>query len=144
MLCYEEIGKLIEKKSANIILFMEKAFQIFQCIERGFQKQYLGGVLLRKVFLEILQISQENTCARVSFLIKLLPEACNFIKNETLAQVFSCEFCVISNNTFFIEHLRWLLLKFSIFFLFNFAPQQILNFLFRFHILKLIASKFRQ
>ena len=39
MLCYEEIGKLILKKSANIILFMEKAFQIFQCIERGFQKQ---------------------------------------------------------------------------------------------------------
>ena len=30
-----------------------------------------GGVLLKKVFLEILQNSQENTCARVSFLIKL-------------------------------------------------------------------------
>ena len=26
-------------------------------------------------------------------------------KKETLAQVFSCEFCEISNNTFFIEHL---------------------------------------
>ena len=30
----------------------------------------------------------------------LLPEACNFIKNETLAQVFSCEFWEISKNTF--------------------------------------------
>ena len=29
------------------------------------------GVLLQKVFLEISQSSQENTCARVSFLIKL-------------------------------------------------------------------------
>ena len=29
------------------------------------------GVLLKKVFLEISQNSQENTCARVSFLIKL-------------------------------------------------------------------------
>ena len=29
------------------------------------------GVLLEKVFLEISQNSQENTCARVSFLIKL-------------------------------------------------------------------------
>ena len=29
---------------------------------------------------------------------------CNFIKIEALAQVFSCEFCKISKNTFFIEH----------------------------------------
>ena len=28
-----------------------------------------------------------------------------FIKKETLAQVFSCEFCEISKNTFFTEHL---------------------------------------
>ena len=40
-----------------------------------------------------------KTCVRVSFLIG--PEACNFIKKETLAQVFSCEFCEISKNTFF-------------------------------------------
>ena len=32
-------------------------------------------------------------------------EACNFIKKETLAQVFSCEFCEISKNIFFTEHL---------------------------------------
>ena len=30
------------------------------------------GVLWKKVFLEISQNSQENTCAKVSFLIKLL------------------------------------------------------------------------
>ena len=34
------------------------------------------------------------------------PEPCNFIKKETLAQVFSCEFCEISKNTLFTEHLR--------------------------------------
>ena len=61
---------------------------------------------VKRVFLEISQNSQENTCARVSFLIKLQAEACNFIKKETLAQVSSCEFCKISKNTFFIEHLR--------------------------------------
>ena len=33
--------------------------------------------------------------------LKALPKACNFIKKETLAQVFSCEFCEISKNTFF-------------------------------------------
>ena len=42
---------------------------------------------------------QESNCARVSFLMKL--QACNFIKKENLAQVFSREFCEISKNTFF-------------------------------------------
>ena len=35
-----------------------------------------------------------------------LQAACNFIKKETLALVFSCKFCEISKNTFFTEHLR--------------------------------------
>ena len=75
---------------------------------------------VKKMFSEFSQNSQENTCAKVSFLIKLQaslffnkvadkyttttagrPQACNFIKKETLAQVFSCEFCEISKNTFF-------------------------------------------
>ena len=58
-------------------------------------------LLCKKVLLEISQNSQENTCARVSFLIKLKAKACNFIKKETLAQVFSREFFKISKNTFF-------------------------------------------
>ena len=31
--------------------------------------------------------------------------ACKCIKKETLAQVLTCEFCEISKNTFFAEHL---------------------------------------
>ena len=61
---------------------------------------------VKKVLLENSRNSPKNTCARAFFLIK----ACNFIKKETLAPVFSCEFCEILKNTFFIEHLRWLLL----------------------------------
>ena len=38
------------------------------------------------------------------------PQACNFIKKESLAHVFSCKFCEITKNTFFTEHFRWLLL----------------------------------
>ena len=65
------------------------------------------------MFLQISQNSQETsvpeplfnktTCLRPATLLKrrLWPEACNFFKKETLAQVFSCEFCVISKNTFF-------------------------------------------
>ena len=51
---------------------------------------------VKKVFLEIWQNSQETTCARVSFLIKL--------------QASSCEFCEISQTPFCIEHFCWLLL----------------------------------
>ena len=36
----------------------------------------------------------------------LKPKACNFIEKETLAQVLSCEFCKISINSFFTEHVR--------------------------------------
>ena len=153
-----------------------------------------GSLLQEKVFLEILQNSQENTCARVSkntlfiehlratasqvtllsiyiswkklcshtfkasleevivtysekmmysaktkakcmteyvwksffsltcSLQKQPPErickkgalACNFITKEPLAQVFSCEFCEISKNTFFIEHFRTTASEFAI------------------------------
>ena len=54
-----------------------------------------GAILLKKVFLKISLNSQENTCARVSFLI-----------GTFLAQGFSCEFCKIFKNTFFTEHLQ--------------------------------------
>ena len=54
-----------------------------------------GGVLWKKVFLEISQNLLENACARDSFLIK----------KETLAQVFSCELCEFSKNTVEAEHL---------------------------------------
>ena len=67
---------------------------------RKYQKCFFANALIseavarscsvKKAFLEISQNSQENTCARVSFLIKLQAEA----------QVFSCEFCEISENTF--------------------------------------------
>ena len=55
------------------------------------------------MFLQISQNSQEKTYARVSFLIKL--QAWGLLLKKTLAQVFSCEFCEISKNTYFIEHL---------------------------------------
>ena len=56
---------------------------------------------VKKMFLKISQNSKENTCVRVSFFAKCWLEACKFIKKETLAQVFFCEFCEISKNTFF-------------------------------------------
>ena len=52
----------------------------------------------------------------------LVPEACNFIEKETLAQVFSCEFCEISKNIFFTDHLwttAYQILKYQSFNIFN-------------------------
>ena len=51
------------------------------------------------MFLEIWQNSQENTCVRVSPLLK--PEACNFIKKRDSGTGVSCEIREISKNTFF-------------------------------------------
>ena len=56
------------------------------------------------MFLKI--YSQENTSAR--------PQACNFIKKEILAQVFSCEFYEMSKNIFFTEHLSSTALEYVI------------------------------
>ena len=36
---------------------------------------------------------------------RIWPQACYFIKKETLVQAISCEFCEISKNTFFAEHI---------------------------------------
>ena len=71
-------------------------------VDKAVTEAATRGVQLEKVFLEILQNSQECIYSRVSFLKKLQAEAFRvfFIKKETLAQVFSCEFCDISKNTF--------------------------------------------
>ena len=37
--------------------------------------------------------------------------ACNFIKKQTPAQVFSCEYHKMFGMALFMKHLRWLLLK---------------------------------
>ena len=60
----------------------------------------------RKLFLKILQYSQENTCVRISFLIKMQvfrPPA--LLKRNSNTGVF-CEHWKIFKNTYFEEYLR--------------------------------------
>ena len=73
---------------------------------RSVKEAATGGVPFKKLFLKILQKGQENTCARVLFSTNFQIKVRNFIKMETLAQMFSCKFCEIFKNTFFTEHLR--------------------------------------
>ena len=58
----------------------------------------------KKVFLKISPTLQENTWPRALY-NKVAGLFFNFIKKETLARVFSCEFCEIFKNTFLTEHL---------------------------------------
>ena len=53
------------------------------------------GVLMKDVLRNFAKFTGKHLC-----------QSLNFIKKETLAQVFSSEFCEISKNTFFTEHLR--------------------------------------
>ena len=52
-----------QQHEKDLAKFLEKYLRSTEAAARG--------VLQKKMFLEILQNSQENTCARVSFLIKL-------------------------------------------------------------------------
>ena len=69
------------------------------------QEAAIRGVLLEKLFLEISQKFTENICQSLFFnkVADLRPQACNFIKKETLTQVFSCGFCEISKVVFFLR-----------------------------------------
>ena len=80
-------------KGLEWLLFL--ACFLLQCQYRSSHRR----CSIKKVFLEISQKSQENTCARISCLIKV--QAWGFRQNETLALMFSCDFCKISKNTIF-------------------------------------------
>ena len=68
---------IVCRSSSRVQFWFYSSFKILEL-----QKQAPRGVL-KKVFLEISQDLQENTC-----------------KKEALAQAFSCELCEISKNTF--------------------------------------------
>ena len=76
----------------GLITGMKNLFQIWWAYNRGgLQPGFYG-------------ISRECSTNVPRTHIFPVDKACNFIKKETLVQVFSCEFCEISNNTFFTEH----------------------------------------
>ena len=60
---------------------------------------------VKKVFLEISQNSQENTCARVSFLIKLQARPSTLLKKRLWHRCFPVNFENFLRTPFFTEHL---------------------------------------
>ena len=68
---------------------------------------------VKKVFLEISKNPQENTCDRVSFLIKLQASGLRsapLLKKRLWHRCFPVDFTKFLRTPFFIEHLWWLLL----------------------------------
>ena len=65
------------------------------------------GVLCKKVFLEILQNSQENTCAGVSFLIKLqASKPATLLKKRLWRRCFPVNFVKFLRTAFLTENVR--------------------------------------
>ena len=59
------------------------------------------------IFISIFYRSSHRRCSVKNMFLETsqISQACNFIEKNTLAQMFSCEFCEISKNTF-TEHLQ--------------------------------------
>ena len=69
-------------------------------------------VFLGKLYCNFIEIRLRHGCSTINLLhIFRTPFHKNTLERLlTLEQVFSCEFCKISKNTFFIAHLWWMLL----------------------------------
>ena len=82
----------------NVSSFWSKTHtqQILPAALNPIQKQAAIDVFCKKVFLEI---HRKHLCQSL-FFNKVVGQPCDFIKKETLAQVFSCDFCEISKNIF--------------------------------------------
>ena len=66
---------------------------------------------VKKVFLEILQNSQDSTCARVSFLIKLQAAPATLLKKRLQHRCFPGNFAKFLITPVFAENLWWLFLQ---------------------------------
>ena len=85
----EHLWWLLLESNETFFIFIWRIFQVAETAGRRSSS--------KKVVLKILQYSQENSC--------VVP-----------TQVLSCEYCEILKNTFFIEYIWWLYLRWDQFF----------------------------
>ena len=65
------------------------------------------------VFRNFAKFTGKHQCQSLYFDKVAGMRTATLLKDKTVAQVFSCEFCEIFKSTFLAENLRWLLLKIS-------------------------------
>ena len=93
----------MEKEGFKRLLFsfcLVLHINVFFKYRSSHQRSYI-----QKGVLKFFANSQENTCVGVPFL-SFQPQVYDFIKRDTLIQMFSCKFCEIFKNTFFTGYLR--------------------------------------
>ena len=101
---FSKITDKLKKKSSGSALSKD----VLKNFAKFIEKHFCGNLFCNKVagcrsggFLA--KFTGKHLCQSL-YLNKVADLAYNFIKIETLAQVFSCEFCEISKNTFFTEY----------------------------------------
>ena len=105
-LCCREVDAISDEKFKGIakpFVFTWIVKKIMNTLSLSFEGKWCEITLLRSSHR---RCSVKKGVLRNSTKFTEMPEACNFIKKESLTQVISCEFCKISQNTFFTEHLR--------------------------------------
>ena len=88
----------------------EKIWDVFSVSHKIIRSSH-QGCSVKKVFLEILQNSEENTCARASFLIVSGLRPSTLLKKRLWHKCFPVTFAKFLRTPFLNEHLWWLLLK---------------------------------
>ena len=89
------------KFSLQIVIILTVIIS-FYYNEINYRRSHLMSSVRKKVILEILQNWQENTCARVSFLIKV---SATLLKKRLWDRNFSVKFVKFLSTLFFTEHL---------------------------------------
>ena len=82
------------------------------CFLSSFLRSSLPGVFCKKVVVKNFAELTGKQLRQSLFFNKVTAAASNFIKKETLAQVFFSAFCKFLRTPFFKKHLWWLLLLF--------------------------------
>ena len=96
VLIINQRGTLLKVNESDILHYLSSADLL-----KSFSEAVTRRSFVKKVFLKISQNTQKTPVSESFFLIRLQAQACNFIKKETQAQVFSCEFCEIFKNSLF-------------------------------------------
>ena len=100
-----KLEKSLDRKVCDISGLLLVSLHVLSCVLEYVQNQYRSSrpeVFCKKVGLRNFAKFTGKQLCQSFFLNKVAG-----LKKETLAQVFSWEFCEISKNTFFTEHLWW-------------------------------------
>ena len=84
---FQELPKILAQVLFSLVMSLNLLFMHRHISGLDSSEAVVRRCPIKKLFLKISQNTRENTCTRVSFLIKMQASDCNFIKKETLTQV---------------------------------------------------------